>query len=112
MGRALDNIGHYALDTVQGQWPADRRMKMPKSEKPFNKIIAVRTKLGLYIEYGDHALDGQTPQRFAEDVRECFEYLMDFRNIINSMVSFNEPPTRAVIPYLSNDDIEATREKV
>jgi hypothetical protein len=79
-----------------------------KSETPFHKIMTVRSKLGLYIEYGDHALDGQTPQEFAADVRECFEYLMAFRNIINGMVSLEETPERAVLPYLP-DDVLADR---
>lgn len=74
-----------------------------KTETPFHKILQVRSKLGLYIEYGDNALGDQTPQEFASDVRECFEYLMEFRNIINGMVSFDEAPSRAVVPYLSDD---------
>lgn len=74
-----------------------------KPEKPFNKIMMVRSKLRMFVEYGDHALDGQTPQEFAADVLECFEYLMEFRNIVNGMVSFDETPSRAVLPYLSDD---------
>lgn len=77
-----------------------------KPEKPFNKIMLVRAKLRAYVEYGDHALDGQTPQEFAVDVAECFEHLMDFRNIINGMVSFEETPSLAVIPYLSDDAVK------
>ena len=77
---------------------------MPKkSEKPFNKIMLTRSKLRLYIEHGDHALGEQAPQEFLADVQECLEYLMEFRNIINGMVSFDEAPSRAVVPYLSDD---------
>jgi hypothetical protein len=76
-----------------------------KAETPFHKIMTVRTALGLYVEYGDVALQqrGQTAQEFAADVRECFEYLMSFRNIINGMVSFDEPPEKAVLPYLPEE---------
>ena len=73
-----------------------------KNETPFNKIMMTRAKLGLYVKYGDNALNGQTPQEFAKDVEEVLEYLMTFRNIINGMVSFDEEPERAVIPYLSD----------
>lgn len=74
-----------------------------RTEKPFDKIMVTRTKLGLFVEYGEAALDGQTPQEFAADVRECFEYLMSFRNIINGMVSFEQKPEDAVLPYLPDD---------
>ena len=70
-----------------------------KPETPFNKIMAVRNKLRLYVEFGDNALDG-TPQEFAEEVQECMEYLMSFRNIINGMVSFDDTPERSVLLYL------------
>jgi hypothetical protein len=76
-------------------------------DKPFHKIMTVRSKLRMYVEYGDHALDGQTPQEFAADVQECFELLMDFRNIINGMVSFDETPQRAVLPYLEDEREDA-----
>jgi hypothetical protein len=74
---------------------------MPRNtEKPFHKILMTGTKLRLYVEHGDLALDGQTPQQFAADVLECFEHLMTFRNIVNGMVSFNEPPAEAARMYL------------
>lgn len=81
-----------------------------KSETPFNKIMNVRTKLRLYVEYGDAALGEQTPQEFATDTLECFEHLMEFRNIINGMVSFDEAPSRAVVPYLSDDALQLARD--
>jgi hypothetical protein len=74
-----------------------------KSETPFHKLMTVRAKLRMYVEYGDHALDGQTPQEFAAEVQECFALLMDFRNIINGMVSFDQTPQRAVLPYIEAD---------
>ena len=83
-----------------------------KTETPFHKILQARSKLGLYIEYGDNALGDQTPQEFASDVRECFEYLMEFRNIINGMVSFDEAPSRAVVPYLPYELLKETAEKI
>lgn len=73
-----------------------------KSETPFNKIMLTRGKLRAYVTYGDMALEGQTPQEFAADVQECLEYLMSFRNIINGMVALEEPPERAVLPYLED----------
>lgn len=73
------------------------------TEKPFNKIMLTKGKLRAYVTYGDMALDGQTPQEFAADVLECFELLMEFRNIINGMVTFDETPSRAVLPYLDED---------
>ena len=86
---------------------------MPKkSEKPFNKIMLTRSKLRLYIEHGDHALGEQAPQEFLADVQECLEYLMEFRNIINGMVSFDEAPSRAVVPYLPYELLKETAEKI
>jgi hypothetical protein len=81
-------------------------MASQQPETPFRKIMAVRSRLRLYVEYGDQALDGQTSQEFAADVQECVEFLMEFRNIINSMVSFDDAPSRAVIPYLSDDAVK------
>ena len=79
---------------------------MPRrTEKPFDKIMTVRTTLQMYAEYGDVALKGRDPQDFAKDVREIVEYLMEFRNIINGMVGFEQPPSEAVIPYLSDEAI-------
>lgn len=72
--------------------------------------MTVRSKLRMYIEYGDHALGDQTPQEFAADVLECFEHLMEFRNIINGMVSFDQEPSRAVLPYISEDVLKEARE--
>ena len=80
-----------------------------KTEKPFNKIMLTRAKLGMFVQYGDAALDGQTAQEFAADVHECLEYLMEFRNIVNGMVTFDEAPSRAVVPYLSDDVLEEMR---
>lgn len=74
-----------------------------KTETPFHKIMVTRANLRMFVEYGDAALKGQTPQEFAADVMECFEWLMEFRNIINGMVALDEAPSRAVVPYLSDD---------
>jgi hypothetical protein len=71
-----------------------------KIEKPFDKLLRVRTTLPLYIEYGDRALQGKSLQEFIVEVNECFELLMTFRNIINGMVSFDEAPEHAVLQYL------------
>ncbi|MEY1555296.1 hypothetical protein AB3Y40_06640 [Yoonia sp. R2331] len=69
---------------------------MPKKESTLNKIIMTRTKLGLWVNYGDVALDGQEPQEFAAEVKECFDALMDFRNIVSAMASLEgEPKDRA-----------------
>jgi hypothetical protein len=73
---------------------------MAKTKTPFDKIMSVRTKLAMFVEYGDAAIQGQSYKDFASDVREAFEYLMSFRNIINGMVSMDEQPERAVLPYL------------
>ena len=76
---------------------------MARKEKPFDKIMLTKGKLDMYVQYGDIALKGQPPQEFASEVKEAFGYLMDFRNIINGMVRFDEAPDRAVIPYLSDE---------
>jgi hypothetical protein len=76
-----------------------------RKETPFDKIMTVRSRLGLYVEYGDVALDGKTPQEFAADVKEVFEYLMSFRNMVNGMVSFDEVPEEAVLAYLPCDPL-------
>mgnify|MGYP001604965114 CR=1 FL=1 len=80
-----------------------------KNEKPFDKIMVVRQKLRLYVEYGDQALGGQTLPEFIADAVECFEWLMEFRNIINGMVSLDEPPSSAAVPYLSEAVIAELR---
>lgn len=73
---------------------------MAKAEKPFHKITVTQALLRMYVEHGDPALQGRAPQEFAAEVLECFEWLMDFRNLINGMVSFNRPPKEAVAPFL------------
>jgi hypothetical protein len=78
-----------------------------KQETPFNKIMLTRAKLRMFVEFGDHALDGQTPQEFAADVAECLEYLMDFRNIVNGMVTLDEKPGRAALSYIDENDVRA-----
>lgn len=80
---------------------------MPKKAKrPFDKIMLTRSKLDLYVRYGDNALGDQTLPEFITDVHEAFGWLMDFRNIINAMVGFDEAPTKAVLPYLPDWDGE------
>ncbi len=74
-----------------------------KNPTPFDKIMTARSKLSLFVEYGEHALGGQSVGDFLADLNECFGYLMTFRNIINGMVSFDETPERSVLPYLPND---------
>lgn len=75
---------------------------MPKKikETPFDKILITGGKLRLYVKYGEVALDGQTVQEFAVDVQECFQYLMDFRNIVNGMVGLEVPPADAAKMHL------------
>lgn len=70
-------------------------MPRKRQETPFEKIMLTRGKLRLYVEHGDTALDGQSPQEFAAEVQECYQYLMDFRNIVNSMVGLEFPPSDA-----------------
>lgn len=71
-----------------------------KNEKPFDRIMTVRSKLDMFVQYGDIALKDQTQAEFLAEVHEAFNYLMEFRNIINGMVRFDEPPRDAVLPYL------------
>jgi hypothetical protein len=75
---------------------------MTKPAKPFHKITMIQSRLQMYVEYGDAALQGQTPREFATEVAEAFGYLMDFRNIINGMVGFDDTPKRAALPYLED----------
>lgn len=74
-----------------------------KAETPFHKIQMVRSKLGLYVKYGDAALGDQTPQEFAADLQECIDHLMTFRNIVNRMVQLDEPPARAAMAYAEDE---------
>jgi hypothetical protein len=85
---------------------------MARTKTPFDKILAARNKLAMFVEYGEPALGGQSFKGFAEEVNEAFEYLMSFRNIINGMVSLEEPPDRAVLPYLSGDALQAAADSV
>ena len=73
-----------------------------RGEKPFHKIMMVQSKLGMVAKYGEAALGDQTFQEFMADVDECYRHLMAFRNIINSMVGFDEIPERAVLPYIED----------
>lgn len=82
-------------------------MPRKREQTPFDKLMMVRSRLRMYVEYGDHALDGQTPQEFAAEIQESMDLLMDFRNMVNSMASLEETPQRAVLVYV--DDL---REKV
>lgn len=78
-----------------------------KPQTPFDKIMTVRSKLDLYIRFGDSALGGQSEKEFLVEVHEALELLMEFRNIINSMVSLEEAPLMAVLPYLSDDVVKS-----
>lgn len=80
-----------------------------KPKKPFHKILTTRAKLGMFVELGDRALGEQSAQEFAAEVLECFDHLMAFRNIVNGMVSLDEPPARAALAYVSDDDVAAAR---
>lgn len=82
-------------------------MPRKREQTPFDKLMMVRSRLRMYVEYGDHALGGQTPQEFAAEIQESMDLLMDFRNMVNSMASLEETPQRAVLVYV--DDL---REKV
>ena len=77
-----------------------------KNETPFNKIMSARGKLRLYVEYGEAAIPDQTPQEFAAEVLEAFDIVMAFRNIINSMVSFNQSPEMAALGHIPTDLLE------
>ena len=77
-------------------------MPRKREQTPFDKLMMVRSRLRMYVEYGDHALDGQTPQEFAAEVQESLDLLMDFRNMVNSMASLEETPQRAVLVYLDD----------
>lgn len=82
-----------------------------KPEKPFHKIMTTRSKLQMWVQYGDQALGEQTAHDFAGDLLECFEHLITFRNIINGMVGFDEPPEDAALFYISTDKIIAAAEQ-
>lgn len=75
---------------------------MARKPKPFDKIMMTKSKIDLFVQYGEHALGEQTIGEFMADVKEVVGYLMDLRNIINGMVSFDEPPQQAVRPYLDD----------
>lgn len=78
-------------------------MARKQADKPFHKIMVTRATLRMFVEYGDAALDGKTFQEFAAEVQDCMELLMDFRNMVNAMVTFDEAPAEAVLPYLPTD---------
>jgi hypothetical protein len=81
---------------------------MPKKPpRPLDKILDVRSRVELFIRYGDHALGGKTIAEFMPEVSEALGYLMDFRNMVNAMSSLDEAPSEAVLPYLSNDALDA-----
>lgn len=81
---------------------------MPKKPPcPLDKILDVRSRVDLFIRYGDHALGDKTIADFMPEVSEVLEYLMDFRNMVNAMASLDEAPSQAVLPYLSNDALDA-----
>jgi hypothetical protein len=79
-------------------------MGRTRKQTPFDKIMEVRSRLNLYVEYGDHALAGQTFPEFAADVAEAFNTLMDFRNMVNSMASLNETPQQAALQHIDRAD--------
>jgi len=85
---------------------------MAKRQKPFDKIMSVRTTLDMYVKFGDAALRGQSVEDFLKDVQESFEHLMAFRNIINGMVTFDETPTRAALFYVPSNEIEEAAQEL
>jgi hypothetical protein len=81
---------------------------MPKrKETPFDKIMTARAKLDMFVRYGDVALKEQSFAEFAAEVNEAFGFLMDFRNMVQGMVTFSEEPGLAVIPYMSREELAA-----
>ena len=78
-----------------------------KTETPFNKILMTRSRLGMFVRYGEHALDGKTFQEFAAEVNEAMGYLMDFRNIVAGMVQFDETPQQSIEYYLETRTADA-----
>jgi len=76
-------------------------MPRKRQDTPFDKIMRTASTLRLYVEYGDVALDGQTPQEFAADTQEALQYLLDFRNMVNSMAALNESPQDAIQHHLT-----------
>ena len=77
-----------------------------KSQTPFDKMMVTQARLHMYVQHGDVALQGQAPQEFAAEVKECMDHLMTFRNIINGMVSFDEVPERAALFYIPDEMIQ------
>ena len=81
---------------------------MPKKpQTPLDKILYVKTMTRLYLTHEEHALGGETVLEFMVKVDEVLGYLMDFRNMVNAMASLDEDPSQAVLPYLSNDALDA-----
>jgi hypothetical protein len=84
---------------------------MPRrTETPFDKIMTARTKLDMFVRYGDVALKDQSFADFAAEINEAFGFLMDFRNMVQGMAKFSEAPGLAVIPYMSRDQLAAAGE--
>lgn len=73
---------------------------MPKrAATPFDKIMTTRAKLELMATYPDHFSD-EDRRAVIADANKVVGWLMDFRNIVNGMVSFEEPPKDAAAAYV------------
>lgn len=76
---------------------------MAQRDKPFHRISMTRSKLEMWAEHGDRIFsDPSEKDQLLRDACFTVGALMDFRNIINGMVGFDELPQDAARPYVDD----------
>lgn len=68
---------------------------MARKRPPLDDVVMTRSKLEMYVQYGDAALKGQSPQEFAAEVLAAYKHLMDVRNIVLAVSRLDQAPSDA-----------------
>jgi uncharacterized protein YutE (UPF0331/DUF86 family) len=74
---------------------------MKQANHPFHQIVMTQSQLSLAKDHMDR-MKPEEIQALLKEAHTAIETLMDFRNIINAMVSLKEDPRTAARPYVDD----------
>lgn len=85
--------------------------KKQKMERPFALVSMAQSTLSMAVQYPE-AFNEENLRKLVADAHIAMGYLMDFRNIVNSMAGLDEEPQDAALVHIRFDKIKeaASRE--
>jgi hypothetical protein len=95
---------HIARSAESGKRLTDADLKgnrMKQANHPFHQIVMTQSQLSLAKDRMDR-MKPEEIQALLKEAHTAIETLMDFRNIINAMVSLKEDPRTAARPYVDD----------